>query len=318
MKTLYLIGNGFDLAHGLDTRYSSFRTFLSKNHDGFLAQFEKMYNIEPLDDTEPWYTEKAQKQWEESVLKDLWKSFEEEIGNPNVDAMHDMAEALTDGMPEDGVKDTLDAYWRKEYGFSRDFQKYVLEWIETVDTSVATVKRKDLVGNKTDLFMSFNYTDTLERVYGINGVLHIHGGVSSCTDTPPIMGHGNKKLIDMYREKAKVAQEEFVEWEESICNAVANYEQALYKDTGKIILDNEDFFTSLSDIDRVVCFGSSFGEVDIPYLKRIDKAVKTTTKWEVYYHDAESCKTLKRVFEAVGISKKHEISFLQSNSFWDK
>lgn len=148
MKTLYLIGNGFDLAHGLDTRYSSFRAFLSKNHDGFLAQFEKMYNIEPLDDTEPWYTEKAQKQWEESVLKDLWKSFEEEIGNPNVDEMHDMAEALTDGMPEDGVKDTLDAYWREEYGFSRDFQKYVLEWIETVDTSVATVKRKDLVGNK--------------------------------------------------------------------------------------------------------------------------------------------------------------------------
>ena len=68
------------------------------------------------------------------------------------------------------------------------------------------------------------------------------------------MGHGNKKLIDMYREKAKVAQEEFVEWEESICNAVANYEQALYKDTGKIILDNEDFFTSLSDIDRVSNF----------------------------------------------------------------
>lgn len=162
-----------------------------------------MYNIEPLDDTEPWYTEKAQKQWEESVLKDLWKSFEEEIGNPNVDEMHDMAEALTDGMPEDGVKGTLDAYWREEYGFSRDFQKYVLEWIETVDTSVATVKRKDLVGNKTDLFMSFNYTDTLERVYGINGVLHIHGGVSSCTDTPPIMGHGNKKLIDMYREKLR-------------------------------------------------------------------------------------------------------------------
>lgn len=99
---------------------------------------------------------------------------------------------------------------------------------------------------------------------------------------------------------------------------MADYEQSLYKDTGKIILDNEVFFLSLSGIDRVVCFGLSFGDVDIPYLKRIDKAVKTTTKWEVYYHDAESCKTLKRVFEAVGISKKHEISFLQSNSFWDK
>lgn len=34
-------------------------------------RFEKMYNIEPLDDTEPWYTAEAQKRWEESVLKDL-------------------------------------------------------------------------------------------------------------------------------------------------------------------------------------------------------------------------------------------------------
>ena len=82
MKTLYLFGNGFDLAHGIDTAYSSFRVFLSKNHEDFLMRFEKMYNIEPLDDTEPWYTAEAQKRWEESVLKDLWKSFEEEIGNP--------------------------------------------------------------------------------------------------------------------------------------------------------------------------------------------------------------------------------------------
>ena len=68
-------------------------------------RFEKMYNIEPLDDTEPWYTAEAQKRWEESVLKDLWKSFEEEIGNPNVDEMQGMAESLTTGMPEYGVKD---------------------------------------------------------------------------------------------------------------------------------------------------------------------------------------------------------------------
>ena len=127
-----------------------------------------MYNIEPLDDTEPWYTEEAQKRWDKSVLKSLWESFEEEIGKPNVDAMHDMAEALTNRMPEDGVKDTLDAYWRKEYGFLRYLQKYVLEWLETINTSVASVKKKDLVGNKTALFINFNYTDNFLNI--TNGV----------------------------------------------------------------------------------------------------------------------------------------------------
>lgn len=318
MKTLYLFGNGFDLAHGINTAYSSFRVFLSNNHEEFLTQFERMYNIEPLDDSEPWYTAEAQKRWEDRVLKDLWKSFEEEIGNPNVDEMLSMAEALTDGMPEDGIKDTLDAYWRKQYGFSRSFQKYVLEWLETVDTSAVSIKKKDLVGNKTDLFMSFNYTDILERVYGIDNVLHIHGGIPSCTDIPPIMGHGNKKLITSYREKAGAAQEVFIEWEESIYNAVADYGQSLYKDTEKIILRNDSFFASLSDIDRVVCLGLSFGDVDVPYLKRIEKSVEPTTKWVVYYYNADSLASLKHVFETIGISPRYEVSFVPSDSFWDE
>ncbi len=61
MRTLYLLGNGFDIAHNLDTSYSSFRAFLEKKHEDFLTQFESLYHIQPLDDTEPWYTEKAQK-----------------------------------------------------------------------------------------------------------------------------------------------------------------------------------------------------------------------------------------------------------------
>lgn len=31
MKTLYIIGNGFDIAHGLDTSYWNFREYLLDN-----------------------------------------------------------------------------------------------------------------------------------------------------------------------------------------------------------------------------------------------------------------------------------------------
>lgn len=318
MRTLYLFGNGFDIAHGIHTPYSAFRAFLSEKHEVFLTRFEAMYHIQPLDDTEPWYTAEAQKNWNKSVAESLWKYFEEEIGNPDVEGMHAKAESLVDGMPSEGIKDTLDYYWKEEYGFSKSFQQYVLEWLKTIKTSKATHRKNALINNQSDLFINFNYTDTLERVYGIKKVLHIHGGVPSCSIIPPIMGHGNKYLIDSYRRKAKQASDEFIDWEECICNAIADYCEALYKDTDKIISCNEDFFSSLQDVNQIICLGLSFGNVDIPYLDKIQHSIKPTTKWIVYYYNEEAKKHLKKVFSIYGISRKYEIYFLQSDSFWDK
>ena len=52
-----------------------------------------MYNIQPLDDTEPWYTKEAQERWDKSVINDLWWSFEEKIGHPDVEGMSGLPEA---------------------------------------------------------------------------------------------------------------------------------------------------------------------------------------------------------------------------------
>ena len=218
MQTLYIFGNGFDIAHGIRTPYAAFREFLKENHESFLTTFESMYNIQPLDDTEPWYTKEAQERWDKSVINDLWWSFEEKIGHPDVEGMYDSAYSMVDTMPMEGIIDTMNVYWREQYGFVDKLQKYVLEWLQTIDTSQAMCKKDSLINNGNDLFMSFNYTDTLEKVYGIKDVLHLHGGIPSCCEIAPIMGHGNKYIIDVYRRKAKEAQEEYVEGYESICN----------------------------------------------------------------------------------------------------
>ena len=42
---LFLIGNGFDRAHGLPTDYWDFRSFLSKVHPDFLMGFEEHYQL---------------------------------------------------------------------------------------------------------------------------------------------------------------------------------------------------------------------------------------------------------------------------------
>ena len=48
MQTLYIFGNGFDIAHGIRTPYAAFREFLKENHESFLTTFESMYDIRPL------------------------------------------------------------------------------------------------------------------------------------------------------------------------------------------------------------------------------------------------------------------------------
>ncbi len=318
MSTLYLFGNGFDIAHGIKTPYSAFRSFLKKEHEEFLTRFEAMYHIQPLDDSEPWYSENAQRKWEKRVLKDLWQCFEVEIGYPDVEGMYGFALSLVDGMPKEGIKDTLDYYWKNEYGFSAELQKYVLEWLTTVDTSVAKCKKDALVNANKDVFINFNYTDTLEQVYGITNVLHIHGGVPSCSSVPPIMGHGNRYLIDYYIRKAEKAGSEFIEWEASIDEAIVKYCKSLYKDTDAIIARNEKFFSSMGDIDQVVCLGLSFGDVDIPYLERVLREVRPTTKWMIYYYGDESHQRLESVFGILGIRRKFETYLLHSDSFWDR
>lgn len=132
------------------------------------------------------------------------------------------------------------------------------------------------------------------------------------------MGHGNKYIIDSYRRKAKEAQEEYVEWYESICNAIADFCESLYKDTDAIISENDDFFSALRDVNQVVCLGLSFGDVDVPYLDRIEYEVRPETKWLVYYHSDEDLKRLKSVFGITGISRKFEVYFRKSDNFWDR
>lgn len=239
------------------------------------------------------------------------------MGNPDVEGMHDMASSLAEQMPEEGIKYTLDLHWKEQYGFSSDLQKYVLEWLESIDTSGVCPIKKSFIGNCSDIFINFNYTDVLERVYGVKTVLHLHGGVPSCSAIPPIMGHGNKFIIDYYKRRAQCASEEFVEWEESICSAIAKFCSSLYKDTDAIISRNESFFSSLKDIEQVVSIGLSFGNVDTPYLLRIAEEIKPTSKWIIYYYSEDDKKRLKDVFGILGLSRKFETYFFPSRMFWD-
>lgn len=320
MKKLYIIGNGFDIAHGLDTAYWDFRSFLFDNYPQFLENFEYWYNVGRVDFSSPRLSANASQQWEERTKVKLWYELENVMGCPNIYEMMDRSESVLNDMDLDsglvGIESTMNSYWQEQYGYINKFEQYVKEWIETIDTTDIEPKRMALV-ESTDYFLNFNYTDTLETVYKIEDVLHIHGGVSSVSDIDPIMGHCNYQDIEEHRRLAGEADEVLNEGEASIHRAIANYLRSIYKDTNSIISLSESFWEKLSDIDAVVVVGWAAGKADWPYLRKIQKSIKDDTKWHVYYYDNKALAALSKAMQEEGIEGKYEVTYMQTREFWD-
>lgn len=74
-----------------------------------------------------------------------------------------------------------------------------------------------------DVFLTFNYTETLEELYEVNNITHIHGNRDS-----PIVGHNNASQA----EEKVYSQDIYIN----------DLNRALKKPTKKIIKENEDFF----------------------------------------------------------------------------
>lgn len=321
MNSLYIIGNGFDIAHKVDTRYWNFRTFLEEKHWEFLQRFESLYHIQPLDESEYGYSQEAQERWNKNVNKELWSEFERFMATPDIQSMLDYSESVVGNLGLEsgnyGIRDTMDAYWRQEFGFIRELQQYVKEWIEQIDLSGVTPRKKAFIGNDSDFFFNFNYTRVLEDVYHAEQVLHIHGTIGADADYDPIMGHCNSQEIENRRHLSYDADEAFDEGGASIHEAVANYLREIYKDTDSYISANRYFFEQLHDTNEVIIIGWSAGEVDIPYLQKITSSVSKDTHWTVYYYDQIAYDSLQKALSECNILGNFDIIFRESDSFWD-
>ncbi|WP_192986662.1 bacteriophage abortive infection AbiH family protein [Carnobacterium mobile] len=303
---LFVIGNGFDIGHKLETRYMEFRKFLEENYLDFLIRFEDAYGLHPENQYE--YAEKI-----------LWKEFENNLSEINEDEIVGSGASLELGL-EGGdtyIEDTLDLHWEEIYGFVKELSNYLRLWIETIDVSVP---RKTTKINKTsnDLFLSFNYTLLLEEVYEIekNRILHIHGSLGTEDYDSLIIGHGNSEKISESRERARKASENFFEKESSIYNAVANYYERTLKNVSECCLFNNFFFKDLNNIEKVLIVGHSLGDVDIPYFKLIKHNVKSNTIWCIYYYDDKEKYEFQTKLQSIGI-KSHNIQTIKSKYFFN-
>lgn len=308
MSNLFIIGNGFDRAHNLETGYEHFRKYLKENDQYFLESFENMYEYSPIT-------------WEGKLKDVLWRDLEGNLSSFDEEIMLESCFSLVEDLGLEGgdygVKDTLDSYWERQYGYIERMNKLVEEWIFQVDVNTRP-RAKKLLNNKADLFLSFNYTLVLEQIYNIDSkrVLHIHGSIDKENDRSPVIGHGDKVKINKLIENNKSQSlDEYYEKVSSINDAILNYCKRTFKDVNQHILSNINFFENMKDVDEIFVIGHSLGEVDMPYLDAVKRHVKSDTIWNVYYYLNSEEPIFREKIANLGVDVKY-INLKESDDFF--
>lgn len=280
MKTLYVIGNGFDIYHGLSTGYQFFYKYLFQNQKELVDDLKK-YFFSIDDDEKLWSS------LEENLENFNWKSFLDD--NCNVQSDDENFELNSTY----GLEDEINEQSQK---LIESIREAFESWIENID--IESVEKK-LHLEENSFFINFNYTLLLENIYQIHQdkIVHIHGDI----DNKQIV-FGHNKVLDEDSEIDKNGDSNRTPFSDSESAAKQAF-HAFYKPVGNIIEANKHHFENFNTVNKIIILGHSLNKIDIPYFKEI--LIHTNNaKWEVSYHDhKEEMKHLQKL-QKIGINKK--------------
>lgn len=276
-EALYIIGNGFDLCHGIKSSYDHFKQYVKQQDNQRLIG---MMDVFFSNEHELWAdVETALGEYREEDILDYCKP-DEEI---DYDHMMRSVAAIEDG-PDWIFKPILDEFLDK-----------FTDWVNNIDISHAHQKRQL---NPQSIYLTFNYTETLEKVYGIpdDNVLHIHGSRKVAGDNY-IIGHNNIKPNNLYNT---VNGELY--FEQDTKNKIVGWMNELYKDTETIIHQNAQFFSSLAPVKYIVVLGHSLNKVDWPYFDEVKKCVAPNSRWIFVYNSDKDKENMEAYVAHSGIA----------------
>lgn len=243
-EVLYILGNGFDVAHGIKSRYSDFEEWVKlKGNQRLVDMMDRFFsNRHSLwNDIETALGE----YYEESIFE--WCRPDE-----NIDYDHPTRSiAAVEDSPDWIFKPILD-----------EFLESFIQWVDSIDISQAKPQQ---TLDKSSKYLTFNYTETLEEIYGISSqhILHIHGSRLVKSDAY-IIGHNNVKSENLH----DTTDGEFY-FEQDTKNKIIGWMNELHKNPRYHIRRNQHFFQSLNNITHVVVKGHSLNEIDWPYFDEV-------------------------------------------------
>ena len=267
-NTLFILGNGFDIGHGIKSKYSDFEQWVSSQGDQRLIGLMDIFFSNKRD---LWSdVEKALGEYDEEAILEFCRPNEE------IDYDHMMRSvAAIEDAPDWIFKPILD-----------QFVDYFNVWVESIDISQAKPK---FSLSPVAQYLTFNYTDTLEKVYNIpsSQITHIHGSRIN-KNGEYIMGHNDWRDPD----KHDTLSGEFY-FEQDTKNKIIRWMNAMKKDTARIINEHISFFHGLSSIDTVIVRGHSLDRVDWPYFEEVAQRVVPTAQWTFHHHTPEDMERIQ-------------------------
>lgn len=284
IENLFIIGNGFDLAHELPTRYEDFKQFLYSEYElsdisfgeaEYLADYEFPESRMAGDGGEVFEFDDYAKVYFKicnhlNEDKTDWNNFEGNLAKITLIGVDGMDIIDNEGDREGSHTahlraETSDQFNKAYQGMTQHFfEKWIGSVVggdryqELLDGCCRQLKELILQRRRDSYFLTFNYTPVLEEIYSVpeERVLHIHGEIDN---TPLIVGHGEELLDSDYTDNP--LDFDFSEAKRQSRKPVAD-----------LIEQNRAFFENYSEVKRIYIIGSSIADgnrIDLPYLKAI-------------------------------------------------
>lgn len=257
-NTLFVIGNGFDIANGIKSRYSDFKNWLELSNNQQLINLMDIFF---------------------SNRRDVWVDIESALGEYDENGILDFCQPDEDFDYDHPTRSIAAIEDSPNWIFKPVLDDFIIafhDWIDNID--IKKVKPIYTFPPQST-YLTFNYTETLEKIYGIpyKNILHIHG--SRMLKQPYIIGHNRfKDPDDAYNDNGKMP---FVQ---DTLYKIIDWMNHLEKDTKSIIRAHQDFFDKLYSIEQVIVYGHSFGTIDMPYMEEIIKHIGKDKSWLISYH----------------------------------
>lgn len=330
---LWIIGNGFDLHHGLHTRYLDYKAYLCQQNNTCASKY---CQIQPnklpqevcrncckgKDGNSSCPVRRFNALPREDMKEDLWCDLEEACSFDidgllkRLDGWHgnrsgELDESAAEGLLYDDLR------------FAKDFTKsWFPKWVRKVEKELSKKGEKDQsvdVDELDDAFLTFNYTTTLQKIYGIpkERILYVHGCITQADEYPLVFGSPditNEAIAAAIKRYAQ-SRELKVEQEGRLHSRLSELTAALKKEIQSRLIEARRFVyrrcNDLSTVKEVVVAGHSLGRIDRPYFDFLTEYFRSV-KWRFLFHGERDLKN------ALEFCRKHRIDgyYMPWTSSW--
>lgn len=306
---LVITGNGFDIAHGINSRYSDFYNYLASFESEprpMFPEFPEFLDRNSISNEDLKKHELIERLEKYIPSENLWSCFEEALGTLDYEELQENNSSYLIGYGDDNWRDSANHDYQymiqEELDFTNDIDYQFKRWIDMLNTMVqplqSIIEIFNICKDSQTLFLNFNYTDTLERTYGIErkSILYIHGKVGESMKL--ILGHHddsfwNRKSDDVsqmteeeYEHYCEYLQERDVREVEAE-SIIKSFFKTTYKDTMKIIEQNKMFFLQQNPWRKVFVLGHSLSEIDFDYFREIRKNTLQNCEWIISAYSSD-------------------------------